>query len=215
MRHDAEKLKFFSFAASLKKREGGEHEKKTLTIYGLPQLSGKKNATSVNLPLRNLYCDDFLCGASTAQEALSIYKEAKQIMASGGFNLRKWNSNDSNVLQEISKFENSKGLSLCDNVKVVEDDQTYSKYINGTVKADDQLKVLGVGWDNNKDILQVDLSGIAAFAKGLPKTKRSVLKIAAKVFDPMGYLAVLTIMFKVHVFFFIRNLDQHLVLRVS
>ena len=118
-------------------------------------------------------------------------------MASGGFNLRKWNSNDSNVSQEISKLENSKGLSLCDNVKVVEDDQTYSKYINGTVKADDQLKVLGVGWDNNKDTLQVDLSGIAAFAKGLPKTKRSVLKIAAKVFDPMGYLAVLTIMFKV------------------
>ena len=147
--------------------------------------------------LRNLYCDDFLCGASTAQEALSIYKEAKQIMASGGFNLQKWNSNDSNVSQEINKLENNKGLSLCDNVKVVEDDQTYSNYIDGTVKADDQLKVLGVGWDSNKDTLQVDLSGIAAFAKGLPKTKRSVLKIAAKVLDPMGYLAVLTIMFKV------------------
>ena len=28
MRRDAEKLKFFSFAASLKKREGGEHSKK-------------------------------------------------------------------------------------------------------------------------------------------------------------------------------------------
>ena len=147
--------------------------------------------------LRSLYCDDFLCGASTAQEALSIYNEAKQIMAAGGFNLRKWNSNDSNVSQEISKLESSEGLSSCDNVKVVEDDQTYSKYINGTVKADDQLKVLGVGWDNNKDTLQVELTGIAAFAKDLPKTKRSVLRIAAKIFDPVGYLTVFTIMFKV------------------
>ena len=79
--------------------------------------------------LRSLYCDDFLCGASTAQEAVSIYNEAKQIMAAGGFNLRKWNSNDSNVSQEISKLESSEGLSSCDNIKVVEDDQTYSKYI--------------------------------------------------------------------------------------
>ena len=37
MRTDAEKLKFFSFAASSKKREGGEHSKKTLTIYGSRQ----------------------------------------------------------------------------------------------------------------------------------------------------------------------------------
>ena len=34
-----------------KRREGGEHAKETLTIYGLRQLSGKKNETSVNLPL--------------------------------------------------------------------------------------------------------------------------------------------------------------------
>ena len=37
MRTDAEKLKFFSFTASSRKREGGEHSKKTLTIYGSRQ----------------------------------------------------------------------------------------------------------------------------------------------------------------------------------
>ena len=75
--------------------------------------------------LRHLCCDDFPCGASTAQEALSIYKEAKQIMAAGRFNQRKWNSNDSNVSQELRKLENSEGLKLCDNVQAVEDDQTH------------------------------------------------------------------------------------------
>ncbi|XP_065061333.1 uncharacterized protein LOC135688421 [Rhopilema esculentum] len=144
--------------------------------------------------LRNLYCDDFLCGATSTEEALMIYKQAKEIMASGGFNLRKWNSNDNNVSQEISKLENSK--VLCGNDKVVEDDQTYSKYVNGAVKTDDQLRVLGIGWDNSADTLQVELSGVVEFAKTLPITKRSVLKIAAKIFDPMGYLAVLTINYK-------------------
>jgi len=51
VQRDAEKLKFFSFAASLKKRVADDVEKKTLTIYGARQLGGKKNATSVNLPL--------------------------------------------------------------------------------------------------------------------------------------------------------------------
>ena len=69
---------------------------------------------------------------------------------------------------------------------MVEDDQTYSKYINGTVKADRHLKILGVGWDNNANTIQLELSGIATLAKELPKTKSSVLKIAAKIFDPMG-----------------------------
>jgi len=51
VRHDAEKLNFFNFAASLKNRVADDVETKTLTIYGLRQLGGKKNATSVNLPL--------------------------------------------------------------------------------------------------------------------------------------------------------------------
>ena len=50
VRRDAEKLKFFNIAASLKKRVADDVEKKTLTIYGSRQLGGKKNATSVNLP---------------------------------------------------------------------------------------------------------------------------------------------------------------------
>ena len=51
VRHDAEKLKYFSFAASLKKRVAGDVGEKTLTIYGSRQLGGKEKATSVNRPL--------------------------------------------------------------------------------------------------------------------------------------------------------------------
>ena len=49
MRTDAEKLKFFSFAASSKKREGGEHSKKTLTIYGLRQEKRDKCESTLSI----------------------------------------------------------------------------------------------------------------------------------------------------------------------
>jgi len=79
-------------------------------------------------------------------------------MDAGSFNLQQWNSNDSNVSQEIRKLENSEALKLCDNVQAVEDDQKYTKSINGTLYANDHLNVLGVSWDNNADIIQVELS---------------------------------------------------------
>ena len=51
MRTDAEKLKFFSFAASSKKREGGEHSKKTLTIYGSRQEKRDKCESTLRIGL--------------------------------------------------------------------------------------------------------------------------------------------------------------------
>ena len=37
---------------------------------------------------------------------------------------------------------------------------------------------------------------VLTFAKALPPTKRSVLRIAAKKFDPLGYVSVLVVKFK-------------------
>ena len=56
MRTDAEKLKFFSFAASSKKREGGEHSKKTLTIYGSRQEKRDKCESTLR-DAAELICD--------------------------------------------------------------------------------------------------------------------------------------------------------------
>ena len=51
--------------------------------------------------LQHLYADDLSCSASDSEEALTIYKEAKEFLGKGGFNLQKWNSNDKEVLREI------------------------------------------------------------------------------------------------------------------
>ena len=58
-------------------------------------------------------------------------------------------------------------------------------------------KVLGVIWNSDDDTLQLDLCYVVEFAKSLPATKRSVLRIATKIFHPMGYPTAFTINFKV------------------
>ena len=145
--------------------------------------------------LRKLYCDDFSCGARNVNEAIKVYRQSKEIMSAWGFNLRKWASNSSELMNEISKLEID-GMEGNNETKVNEDDQTYSKYVSGTSASENAMKVLGVGWDNSADVLHIDLAHVAAFAKGLPPTKRSVLRIAAKIFDPMGYASVLVVTFK-------------------
>lgn len=40
---------------------------------------------------KSLYVDNLIIGTETDKEALHDYKKSKQIMAEGGFNLRKWN----------------------------------------------------------------------------------------------------------------------------
>ena len=47
--------------------------------------------------------DDLLAGASGVQE--EVYQQSKELMAKGGFNLRKWNSNLSVLFQHIKNEE--------------------------------------------------------------------------------------------------------------
>ena len=94
-------------------------------------------------------------------------------MSAGGFNLRKWASNSSEVMKTISKVE-IEGAESNNNAKVNEDNQTYSKCVSGASDNENELKILGVGWDNKADVLHIDLAEVTVFAKALPPTKRSV-----------------------------------------
>ena len=104
------------------------------------------------------------------------------------------------VLNAINDTEKKDNASTTAQVKqtIAEDDQTYSQYAIGVPNNNDRskTKILGVNWDNETDKLLFDLSSIVGFANALPPTKRSVLKIAAKIFDPFGHLSVFTINIK-------------------
>ena len=148
--------------------------------------------------LKRMYADDMTCGAETPAEAVEIFTKSKAIMKRAGFNLCKFKSNDATVLNEIAHLEAHQG-SKASNESVSEDLQTFSQSTVGLPynESDNKTKVLGINWDTKEDVFFYDLSKLVEYSASLPPTKRSLLKIAAKIFDPLGCLSVYSINLKI------------------
>ena len=161
----------------------------------------KQEPETVEHLKNSLYVDDFVSGAETDETALQIYKGTKQLMAKGGFNLRKWNSNSSNVVKSIEALEGKKNLSLIsDKSSVSQDDQSFTKSTiakESLLTEPTQVKVLGMVWDTVEDTFLFNLTEIIEYANSLPVTKRSLLKWSSKIFDPLGFLSPFTIRLKI------------------
>jgi hypothetical protein len=151
---------------------------------------------------KSLYVDDFVSGAENDERALEIYKGSKQLMSTGGFNLRKWSSNSDNVVKAIDALESSETMNSSTNSKpnVVQEDLSYTKSTiarESTVTEPTQVKVLGMAWDTAEDTFLFHLKELVEYAKSLPVTKRSLLKWSSKIFDPLGFLSPFTIKLKI------------------
>lgn len=59
----------------------------------------------VELIKNSLYVDNLLAGAGDIQEGFQMYQQLKELMAKGGLNLCKWNSNSTSLLQLIDNKE--------------------------------------------------------------------------------------------------------------
>ncbi len=159
------------------------------------------NPQQVELLKNSLYVDDFVSGADDEEQALELSSNAKSIMQRGAFNLRKWNSNSSYVQEKLSndKLDHVAHSSPAVN-PVSEEDESYAKTVTGpstNAKKDNTVKVLGSIWNTTSDQLEFNFSDLANQVRSLPATKRSLLKISAKIFDPLGLLSPFTIKFKV------------------
>ncbi|XP_028417883.1 uncharacterized protein LOC114542562 [Dendronephthya gigantea] len=104
---------------------------------------------------KSLYVDDFVSGAENDEEALTIYKGTKELMSSGGFNLRKWSSNSKHLATIIDELEDKRAKDSTNaSPKVVQDDLTFAKSTiakESTVEEPTQVKVLGTAWDTVAD----------------------------------------------------------------
>jgi hypothetical protein len=149
---------------------------------------------------KSLYVDDLVTGAENDEKALTIFKKSKQIMAEGGFNLRKWHSNSHTLLRAVESYEVSSEIKSNQDA-TTEDDESYAKSSTtpsrSEVKTDNVVKVLGLNWDTAVDEFFFDLTELYDYGKSLPETKRSVLKLTAKIFDPIGFLTPFTVELKI------------------
>ena len=140
-----------------------------------------------------MYAEDLSCGADSASEVLKSMHKSKASMKQAGFNLCKCKSNDPTVRSEIAKVEGvTKGPEIKQHIG--EDSETFTRLAIGLPyrEGESNTKVLGITWDTNSDRFFFDLSKVTEFSASLRPTKRSLLKIAAKIFDPLGCLFLFT-----------------------
>ena len=109
---------------------------------------------------QNMYVDDWLSGTNSEEEAYSIFTEAVSIMKSAGMELTKWNSN-SKVFSENACAE------------------TYDSF-----NSSEEVKVLGTRWVPSADSFAFDGATLPA----ITITKRLVLSLIARTFDPLGFI---------------------------
>ena len=143
----------------------------------------------------SFYVDDLVSGDSTTDKALDLYSKARARMASGGFRLRKWKTNDPKLKRRIGSTETVARKEEI--VGRLEDEETYAKSKLECQGGSKGEKVLGVKWNCEADTFHLDLAHIAKRAEGLEPTKRNVLSLLASLFDPLGLISPVTVSMKI------------------
>lgn len=122
----------------------------------------------------NIYVDDVLFGA----EEIPVLRQAREqvcsLLSRGKFTLRKWASNVPALLSEIPVADH--GLA---NNRIFQENET--------------VPILGISWIPNQDALrfQIDLP------TSIPNTKRQILSMIAKIFNPLGWITPVTVSAKI------------------
>ena len=149
----------------------------------------------VNTLKRSIYVDDVTYGADQDDDAYKLYTMSKKVFADGGFNLRKFVTNSPTLRKRISEEQR---LPADDEVNrsIMEEDETYTSNLLTGSKPDGQ-KVLGVSWDPTNDVLLFDIRAIVNSLHTLEPTKRNIVGVASRFYDPLGFLSPVIIMLKV------------------
>src|SRR5262249_3058651 len=105
-------------------------------------------------------------------EAATLQDDLLQLLKDGGFDLRKWASNCPELLSRIKEEQTS--------VINFQDDTMSSS-----------LKVLGLTWLPSSDCFSFNYE-----LTDTKNTKRSVLKLLASIYDPLGFISPCTFVAK-------------------
>ena len=119
-----------------------------------------------------MYVDDFLGGAQSIESAKSLIEDLIKLFNAGGFELRKWSSNEPHAISHLP-------------------DSLKASSIHQSLNPDSSQRILGLEWNLQSDTLRVQVTKEISV-----NTKRELLSVIAKIFDPLGILAPSTLLLK-------------------
>jgi hypothetical protein len=132
-----------------------------------------------------MYVDDFVSGADTMQGAFELFTKARLILKDGGFNLRKFASNSKELTDMVEK-DSGRSQPECSG------DLSYVDVVTQSVEMPrnfEEQKILGMLWNMEADELIFRFDSFLSFSKSVPMTKRGLLQLLARVYDPLGLLS--------------------------
>lgn len=156
------------------------------TLQQLAMDEGDKYPEAKNILLNQFFVDDALFGKDTIEEARDTRDQLIQLLKEGGFNLRKWSSNEHQLLHDLPEHMVSP-VSL--------------KFTDAS-----DSKALGLAWDPKQDkfIFSSTLKNKTTNIKynkatnnNKNSTKRQILSDISTIFDPLGLLSPITIKAKI------------------
>ncbi|GFT12481.1 uncharacterized protein NPIL_470071 [Nephila pilipes] len=128
---------------------------------------------------RSYYVDDLISSGNEFEEALQTSRIAKYIMEAAGMDLRKWITNDANLMEQWKK----------EKFDVYPVHETVSLGTNET-------KVLGLSWNTHEDYLTTDTKSLLEFVSLDKNTKRFTLQAVGMIFDPLELISSFTVRMK-------------------
>ncbi|XP_063839096.1 uncharacterized protein LOC135088143 [Ostrinia nubilalis] len=132
-----------------------------------------QNSSAPSVLEESFYMDDLIHGSHSLEAAKQLQNDMINLLKSGGFHLRKWKSNAPELLEGVHADQKPQDFDF---------------------KQAESTKTLGLGWNPEQDhfIFQPQIPISASKI-----TKRSLLSDISKIFDPLGWLAPLTIKLKI------------------
>ena len=120
---------------------------------------------------RSIYMDNVVTGTDTEPEALQYYTSSRNCFQKAGMNLRQWTSNSPALNRQAH------------------DDGVY---------AEPMVKVLGLNWNTKTDTLSLSSTKLIKQTNSTEKvSKRSVLSLSSKLYDPLGFVEPVTVKVKI------------------
>ncbi len=162
--------------------------------------------------LNSIYVDDLISGGEDVEKTLKLYEDSRSRLSEANFNLRKIVTN-SEVLRErirqaerLATVNNATDARITTNATVSDECQQSVKedqlsYAGSTLGPplpahESKQKILGTLWNPTEDNFVIDIKPVADLAQEVQATKRNVISVSSKIYDPMGFISPLTINLK-------------------
>lgn len=146
------------------------------SFHYIAEVEGSNYPLAAKALKSEFYVDDFISGAHTVEDSITKQTELRELLTQYGLQLRKWSSNCSETLKGINS----------------ELKETLTEL---TFEEEEFRKTLGVFWAPKGDFFSFSTSHFSLIDNKL--TKRTILSLIARLYDPMGWVGPCTLHAKI------------------